>query len=242
MAINQTKGNMYKFITHTWNPIKGKCSHNCSYCYMKKFGRELSSLKIVDSELRSKLGNGNFIFVGSGTDMFAKDVPKEWIDRVLDYCAKFNNKYLFQSKNPQRILEFIDHPVFKQSVVCTTIETNRFYNEVMNNAPKPEDRASAMEKIAALGVETYVTIEPIIDFDLKELVDLIKKCKPSQIALGQNSWRQVRLEEPNVEKICHLIDELLKLTKVVIKDNIKKSIPESYIRKCELQFKSYESR
>ena len=34
--IKESKGNMYEFVTHTWNPIKGKCSHGCTYCYMKK--------------------------------------------------------------------------------------------------------------------------------------------------------------------------------------------------------------
>ena len=23
--IKESKGNMYEFVTHTWNPIKGKC-------------------------------------------------------------------------------------------------------------------------------------------------------------------------------------------------------------------------
>ena len=38
--LRESKGNMYDFITHTWNPIKGKCLHNCSYCYMKRFGEQ----------------------------------------------------------------------------------------------------------------------------------------------------------------------------------------------------------
>ena len=25
---------MYEFITHTWNPILGKCPHDCKYCYV----------------------------------------------------------------------------------------------------------------------------------------------------------------------------------------------------------------
>ena len=25
--LNEQKGNMYGFVTHTWNPIKGKCFH-----------------------------------------------------------------------------------------------------------------------------------------------------------------------------------------------------------------------
>jgi len=37
MALVKQKGNMYEFVTHMWGPIKGKCKHNCSYCYMKKY-------------------------------------------------------------------------------------------------------------------------------------------------------------------------------------------------------------
>ena len=35
--LNKQKGNMYGFVTHTWNVIKGKCPHDCEYCYMKIF-------------------------------------------------------------------------------------------------------------------------------------------------------------------------------------------------------------
>jgi len=118
-----------------------------------------------------------FIFVGSGTDMFADNVPNEWIKEVLDYCNQFDNQYLFQSKNPRKILDFINHDVFKKSVVCTTIESNRDTIE-MQNAPLIKDRVSAMEKIANLGYKTFVTIEPIMEFDLIDMVDCIKRCKP----------------------------------------------------------------
>lgn len=36
MGLNKAKGEMYKFVTHTWNTVKGECFHNCRYCYMKK--------------------------------------------------------------------------------------------------------------------------------------------------------------------------------------------------------------
>ena len=121
---NPRKGNMYEFVSHTWNVIKGRCFHNCAYCYMKKWKQK--SLHFDNKELTTDLGSNNFIFVGSGTDMFAKNVNPIWVTRVLDYCNGFNNKYLFQSKDPANILRHIDHPVFQKSVVCTTIESNRF--------------------------------------------------------------------------------------------------------------------
>ncbi len=43
MPLNETKGNMYGFVTHTWNPVKGICPHNCSYCYMRKWWPQMKA-------------------------------------------------------------------------------------------------------------------------------------------------------------------------------------------------------
>ncbi len=45
MGLNKSNGNMYEWITHTWNTIKGECYHDCSYCYMKKWGKPKLKLK-----------------------------------------------------------------------------------------------------------------------------------------------------------------------------------------------------
>lgn len=101
MALTKSRGNMYPFVTHTWNAIKGICFHDCPYCYMKKFDG-LLPIRFDPKEVEVNLGNGNFIFVGSGTDAWAFDIPSDWITRFLDYCNLFNNNYLFQSKDPSR--------------------------------------------------------------------------------------------------------------------------------------------
>lgn len=230
MALRRGTGDMYEFITHTWNPIKGRCLHNCAYCFMKVDGKELNDLRLDINEFKTDLGTDNFIFVGSGTDLFSNGVPDEWIKRTLDYCNEgnnnlfgFGNQYLFQTKNPDRILEFIAHPIFQHSIVCTTLETNRWYSEYMRNAPKIEDRILAMEKIDKLGIDTYVTIEPIMDFDLEEFVELIHRCKPKQVNIGKNSKEGiVKLPHPDKEKTIQLVRALQKFTNVHIKDNIKK--------------------
>ena len=124
------------------------------------------------------LGEGNFIFVGSSTDEWAANVPAEWIEQVLDYCDGFDNWYLFQSKNPARFLEYLDHPVMRKSVLCTTIETNRFYPDIMRNAPLPRERAIAMQEIANYGIPTYVTCEPLMKFDLGGVVKQVRMYSP----------------------------------------------------------------
>ena len=215
--LNQSKGNMYAFVTHTWNMIKGKCPHNCSYCYMKRFG-EQPDLHFDESELKADLGQGNFIFVGSSCDMFAIGVPNVWIEKTLWYCRGFINKYLFQTKDPGQILGWLDNlPI--DSIVGTTIETNRYYTPQMGNTPRPEIRSMYMETISEQR-KTMATIEPIMDFDMV-LVELVKKCNPEWVNIGADSQGH-NLPEPTAEKIDDLIIELKKFTKVKVKKNIKR--------------------
>ena len=54
MPLNKSTGNMYDFITHTWNTIKGECPHGCSYCYMKRWGKQ-PSLHFDEKELMRDL-------------------------------------------------------------------------------------------------------------------------------------------------------------------------------------------
>ena len=59
MSLNKSTGNMYEFITHTWNTIKGECPHGCSYCYMKRWGKQ-QPVHFDEKELKTDLGIGNF--------------------------------------------------------------------------------------------------------------------------------------------------------------------------------------
>lgn len=229
MTILEPNGYMYKFVTGQWNPISGKCPHRCPYCYMIKPGGELPPLHLREKELNGEFGENDFIFIGSGTDMFAEQVPSEWIRRVLDFCITasstlFNanqTKFLLQSKNPARILEFTDHSLFKngQVVTCTTIETNRHNPDFMGKAPLPQKRAEAMALLSKQGIRIFVTVEPIMDFDLEEMVTLIKMCNPEQVNIGKNSKDYITLPNPTIGKTVELVKGLLKFTKVEIKEN-----------------------
>lgn len=229
--LNVANGNMYRFVTHTWNPIKGRCYHQCCYCYMNKLHPQnhQCSPVLVEYEFNRDLNEGKIIFVGSGIDIFAQDIPDEWIHRVLDHCAGFNDRragqkkivYLFQSKNPNRFLKFLDHRVFKHAIIGTTIETNRYYPEIMVNSPRIEDRADAMKTIAEKGFYTMTTAEPLLAFDKAELVEIIRQCNPRFVNIGRESKRKVWVPEPTSEQVKELVAELREITKVVIKSNAR---------------------
>jgi DNA repair photolyase len=205
---------MYEFISHTWNTIKGDCYHDCSYCYMKRWGK-LKPVRFDERELKTDLGTGNTIFVGSSCDMFAVDIPEDWIRKTLDHCKKFDNTYFFQSKNPSDMAALT---LPEKYILCTTIETNRHYVEFMRNSPPPRIRAKAMQ---SFNEQHYLTIEPIMDFDLFDLVDLVKLCNPKQVNIGADSCGH-NLPEPSKEKVLALIKELEVFTKVVLKNNLKR--------------------
>jgi DNA repair photolyase len=220
MALRISKGNMYEFITHTWNTVKGACYHDCYYCYMKRWGK-LNPVRFDEKELETDLGKDNFIFVGSSNDLFADNIPENWIRKTLDACYYFyENSYLFQTKNPERALNFIS--LFpSNSVICTTIETNRHYPDIMSNSPKPIERVNYMSLLKIYGYTTYVTIEPILDFDMLQMVEYIKMCAPSQVNIGADSIGH-NLPEPPKNKIFELICELEKFTIVNQKKNLKR--------------------
>lgn len=216
MGLNVGKGNMYSFITHTFNVVKGKCPHNCSYCYMKKWGNQPDT-HIDKKEFTADLGDNNFIFVGSSCDLFAEGIKQDWILKTLYHCNNYDNKYLFQTKNPKAINYYSDSlPI--DTVICTTIETNRYYQNIMGNCPTPYDRAFEMSVIP---YDKYLTIEPIIDFDLNNLVEMVKRCDVIQVNIGADSGGN-NLPEPPKEKILELISELKKFTTVKEKSNLKR--------------------
>nr|WP_319265362.1 DUF5131 family protein [uncultured Draconibacterium sp.] len=234
MPLNKSKGNMYEWVTHTWNPLAGECPHRCSYCSTNKLMRYTGiknkytgEPRLEEKELKTNLGSDNFIFVAAQNDLFAEAIPADVIRRILTYCARFSNKYLFQTKNPRRLLQFQYELDLLDFSICTTIETNRHYTTQMRNCPLPEDRAHWMNEIVHEfrwyfpNNKTYVTIEPIMDFDLDELDFLIETCLACQVNIGANSGSN-NIPEPSKEKVLQLIKKLEKHTKVKLKSNLKR--------------------
>lgn len=222
MAMNKQKGNMYGFVTHTWNPIRGKCPHDCSYCYMKVFPQ--GELRLDEKTLKDDLGEGNYIFVGSSTDMWAGEVPKGWILKVLSICNKYpKNKYLFQSKNPIRFFDFFKEKSYNRfppdTILCTTIESNRDYTNL--KAQSIKDRIQALKDLDGWGMERMITIEPIMDFDLEEFLEMISYSHAMKINIGADS-KGHNLPEPSWDKVQKLIKELKKFKEVKVKDNLKR--------------------
>jgi protein gp37 len=223
MALNKQKGNMYSDITHTWNPLGGKCLHDCAYCSTHKLSSKPVIAAKYSGEIRlansvyDNLGKGKTIFVCAQNDLFAAGVDQFMIERILNQCRRFpDNIYHFQTKNPDRFNEFTD--LFpKNSILCTTIETNRWYQDIMHSCPLPIHRSQAMFHVK--GFEKRVTIEPIIEFDEVMMYQMINLCKPDVVYVGADSGNN-KLPEPGKKRILDLIEEIKSYAKVQIKSNL----------------------
>lgn len=224
MPLNKQSGNMYGWVNYTWNPLAGSCPHRCDYCSthsLKKRNKVLDEKysgepRVYEKELSTNLGEGNTIFVCNMVDLFADGVPNKAIKRILGYLNEYpDNRYLLQSKNPKRMLEYT--PLFPPDVIlATTIESNLIYPGT--NAPSPWERMRYITELKKRGYTVEVTIEPVMRFDWR-FKSMIRHIQPDFVAIGADS-KNNNLPEPVWSAVKELIEYLEEFTEVRRKSNL----------------------
>jgi DNA repair photolyase len=210
MSLTKSKGNMYEWVTHTHAHLGGECPHRCSYCYVDspRFGRPekyKGEIRLIEKELDVNYGTGRIIFVENCNDLFAYDVPDRFVDRILNHCKIYPlNTYVFQTKNPGWMLEKVKQGLIPAgSVLGCTIETNRDMDSI-SMAPRATERARAMRALTQLGWKTFITLEPILDFDVDQLAVMVVDAAPSFVNIGADS-KGHNLPEPTIDKVMQLV-------------------------------------
>ena len=218
---------MYK-NTKTWNPFVG-CLFRCVYC-KPTFQAQLKRRKHAcmdcynyvphtHPERLKKIPSARNIFVCGDGDIsfcpmhFTCDIIETIRKHTLCNRRNFHKTFYFQSKNPS----YFAHFEFPQNVVLlTTLETNRNICHPLGNisyAPQPYERARDFLKLPH--PHKALTIEPIIDFDLKTFLGWIQEIKPEFVYIGFNTRpKAIQLPEPPLKKVKEFIFELSKFTEV----------------------------
>jgi len=192
---------------------------------MKKWGPQ-KSVRFDHKELKTDLGKNKYIFVGSSNDMFAENIPEQWILDTFRHCSDYQNKYLFQTKNPEKACQYL--PIFPTpSSLCVTLETNRYYPEYMGKSPIPKDRVeallSAQHEMKKYKIPLMITIEPVMAFDIREMEEVLTLLNPEQVNVGANSIRNHALKEPSKQELQELLDMIeYHNINLVKKSNLKK--------------------
>ncbi len=211
MGLIKSSGNMYPWVTHMHAALGGECPHKCSYCYVDNPSRGKSEkyqgpIRLIKKEMTTNFGSGNTIFIEHMNDLFSYGVPDQIVYEVLDHCKQYpKNMYIFQTKNPARYLGIPAHRWPQRYMLGVTIETNRVIPGVMNFAPSPISRFAAMAGI--YGAPKFVTIEPIMDFDMELFIEHIEVINPEFVNIGADS-KGHKLPEPSAKKISRFIEEL----------------------------------
>ena len=217
---------MFNVVSGTWNPVTG-CLYNCNYCWARNLAttklqnshRYLKGFKpsLNETEFRSKFGKGDLIFVSDMGDLFGSFVPSDWISQVLDHTAHYPDaNFLFMTKNPQRYHEFLLR-MPKNAILGVTIETNNdeiVQTDKVSTAPLPSERYNAMKDLD--WNRKMVSIEPILDFELKTFGDWIEDIYPFLVYVGYDNYDH-KLREPNLKNTLDLIRMISEYTLVIRK-------------------------
>lgn len=211
MALRRAKGNMYDWISHTHTHLGGECPHSCTYCYVNLpiYGRPekyRGPIRLIEKELEVPYRKGKTIFIENCNDLFAAPVSSADTLAILAHCCLWpENTYVFQTKEPSGYSAF-QHHFPPQTILGVTIETNRGTFK-FSKAPDPHMRFVAMLGDFVQQSRRFVTIEPIMDFDLDILSGWIKEIRPEFVNIGADS-KGHHLPEPPIEKVQTLISLL----------------------------------
>ena len=216
-----TKGNrMFPFVTETYNPIGGVCPYNCVYCWAKDLIKRYDFKKyswecyLIKDALKKRFKAGNFVFLCDMLDLFAFNIPRDIILKVLEIARNNpDSKFLLETKNPQRYFDFLFLDEFPSNVVLgATIESNLDYPKI-SKASLQSKRISWMIKLAGeTELPLFISIEPILNFDWM-FINEIRYIKPWAVAIGYDNYAN-HLPEPALSKTLSLIANLEKFTKV----------------------------
>jgi DNA repair photolyase len=214
--------------TPTLNPVTGDVDHQCIYCwarplaekyqtfcragkmkskkYEKGFDLQLHE-DVLAKPIRGKNKTYSICLMG---DLFAKSVPYDWIERVLEWCDKADksNTFMFCTKNPAGYIRLnlywlqVQNFHFGVTIETDIIEIGKRYSK----APSVQDRIALFSTLEAK--HKYISVEPIMKFtDAANFAYKLWCCKVEYVYVGYDT-KGNHMEEPSIEEFRKLIDEL----------------------------------
>lgn len=195
----------------TWNPVTGctKTSAGCMHCYAETMSRRLKAMRVPKyqngftvtlhedalSEPK-KWHKPRTIFVCSMSDLFHKDVPFEFVDKVMEVIKETpQHRYQLLTKRAERMKEyFLTREVPNNAWIGVTVEMQ-----------SSKDRIDNLRSIWKAPIK-FLSCEPLLE-DLGEL----NLSGIDWIIVGGESGNQARpMKEEwvlNIQRQCKAADK-----------------------------------
>jgi len=170
-----------EWTENTWNPVTGctKISQGCEHCYAEVMSRRLKamgkqkytngfSVTLHEECLNEPLtwNKPHTIFVCSMSDLFHKEVPFEFIDRVMDTIRRTpQHRYQLLTKRAERMAEYFhSHSVPANAWLGVTVEcqSSKTRIDCLRNLPAPIRFLSCEPLIEDLGELNLDNIDWVI--------------------------------------------------------------------------------
>ena len=170
-----------EWTTETWNPVTGctQLSAGCANCYAKTIALQMQkngvkkyangfTVTIHEYALNMPrlLHEPSFIFVCSMADLFHKDVPFEFIDKVMDVIRSTSwHTYQILTKRAERMAEYFATRVVPANVwlgVTVEVPSVKYRIECLRNLNAPIKFLSCEPLVEDLGELDLTNIDWVI--------------------------------------------------------------------------------
>jgi protein gp37 len=211
-----------EWCDYVLNPIVG-CPHGCSYCYAKQLNKRFKFVPVWEEPQffperlkRSKAiklpKNRNriaqlispdkpVVFVGSMADVFAKNVERTWVLKILEFAENHQEAiFVFLTKRP---MAYSDYIFTSNCIIGTSISSDADYTRVTQLHTTPF-------------VHKFVSIEPLLGRVTGQLHGVFTHLK--FVIVGAQTGANAT--KPKLEWV-----ESIKHPTVYYKDNILKYFP-----------------
>jgi len=201
----------------SWKPFIG-CQFACSYCEpyrrtaLSRFNCYRCATYVphwhAERLCKEKIPGGErlILLTAFGELAFADRDGLSRLFGLLQQRPQYS--FIIQTKAPAFLSSFGQLP--PNLIIDLTLETNRdFGYDAISSAPPPSIRLQQFKELHY--PIKWISIEPVLDFDLWGLLEMIDAIKPQRVRIGLNSKpKAIALPEPSMQKLHYLIEEVKK--------------------------------
>jgi protein gp37 len=241
----------------TWNPVRGctKVSPGCTHCYAETFAERFRGvaghpyeqgfdLRLVPEKLSepAKWTTKKQVFVNSMSDLFHKDIPDEYVEKVCRVMQRVDwHVYQVLTKRPERLRDLLSGTL-QWAAQCPHIIWGVSVENRKHGLPRIDDLRNTPARLRFLSVEPLLEdigeinltgIDWVIvggesghgarPMDESWVLSLLKQCQAAQVPFFFKQWGGVNKKQAGRLLQGRTYDEMLNICTA--------SIPPSQERK-----------